>query len=171
MSAHEKPSEHVDWLTPQWIFDALDVRFGLDPAASASEHNVVPMTDTGVKHVGAGGTDKAWPKQFVWLNPPYGRVCSPFMHRMVEHSRRGGSGIALLPVRTDTGWWAEGPGQLATDPAQSSAVFLRGRVQFVHGDTGQPGPSPAFPSVLVAWGDQGRDALNWADLPGMWVNL
>jgi hypothetical protein len=25
--------------------------------------------------------------------------------------------------------------------------------------------------VLVAWGDQGRDALNWADLPGMWVNL
>jgi hypothetical protein len=167
MSAHEKPSEHVDWLTPAWIFDALDVQFDVDPAASASPHSTVPMSYQGVRHIGSGGADNPWPVEaLVWLNPPYGKECEAFMQRMLQHHQDGGAGLALLPARTDTRWWHDGPGKMHA----AWFLFLKGRVHFVRGDTGEPGPSPAFPSVLVAWGPHGKSALYNSGLAGMLVH-
>ena len=49
--------------------------------------------------------------------------------------------IALVPARTDTGWWHN---DIA---GQASIFFLKGRLSF--GDGSQPAP---FPSALIVWG-------------------
>lgn len=108
-SAAERASPHVlynapgasttdQWLTPQYIFDALGLTFDLDPASPGA--NVVPWIPARDHYV-EGGLEKEW-RGLVWCNPPYGRgVLQQWVDRFVRHGR----GIILVPERTSTEWW------------------------------------------------------------------
>lgn len=56
----------------------------------------------------------------VWLNPPFGNP-EPWLQRMVVH----GNGIALLPARTDTGFF-----QACVLADAWSVLFIRQRLRF-----------------------------------------
>jgi hypothetical protein len=72
LSAHEMSiGLSDDWMTPQFVFDALGLTFSLDPAHPGRDnpHCVVPtrkiytISDDGLRQPWAG---------LIWLNPPYG---------------------------------------------------------------------------------------------------
>lgn len=169
MSAHERASESVDWLTPGWVFQALGLTFDLDPCASRSRFGVVPVDRVFGVQWTERGADVEWPKDsVVWLNPPYGRAAEPFLREMGRHAVRGGSGVALIPARTDTRAW-----HLWVVPwverGHYLLLFKVGRIRFLRGETGREGPAPAFPSVFVGWGPTGRDAVKRSGIPGWLV--
>jgi hypothetical protein len=59
----------VEWYTPAWIFEALEMKFDLDPASPHDMDSFVPAT---LKYtVFDDGLKKPWSGR-VWLNPPYG---------------------------------------------------------------------------------------------------
>lgn len=81
MTIHERPvGASVEWYTPKSLFDALGVRFDLDPACAAGAPVPADYTYTkahdGLAHEWFG---------HVWLNPPYGRHAIPFIDRMIAH--------------------------------------------------------------------------------------
>jgi phage N-6-adenine-methyltransferase len=130
----------VEWYTPPEIFDALGVRFGLDPCAPPGGLPWAPVE----RYYSArdDGLAQEWHGR-VWLNPPYGRGIERWMRRLAAHA----NGIALVHSRTGTAWWREAL-------ASATAVcFIAGRVRFIDGRTGNrpPGASPE-PLVLLAYG-------------------
>jgi hypothetical protein len=80
--------------TPRWVFDALAVRFDLDPAAAPGGAHVpadrfyTAETD---------GLTQAW-HGLVWLNPPFSNM-PPWVNRWLDH----GNGCLLFPW-TDSDW-------------------------------------------------------------------
>lgn len=77
-----------DFLTPAWIFDALDLTFDLD-VASPPWATHVPATHVFTK--ADNGLAQTWFGR-VWMNPPYSQA-TPWVNRFIAH----GDGIALLP--------------------------------------------------------------------------
>jgi hypothetical protein len=79
----------------------------------------------------------------VFVNPPYGWQLRNWVlkaRREVEE-RRATVVVALLPARTDTGWWHE---HIAS---RADVFLLRGRLAFGDGEQSAP-----FPSALAVWG-------------------
>lgn len=155
MTVHEIPvGASVEWYTPPSLFDALGLRFDLDPASPNPPVPWVPAR----RFYWEGGESLPWAGR-VWLNPPYGPASIPFIRRMLDH----GQGLLLLPARTETRAF-----QAAAQRA-SRVVFLRDRLHFVRPD-GVASRS-SFGSVLFSFGDRHdheqrtalRDAgLGWA---------
>lgn len=153
MGSHQSyVSESVEWYTPPGIFDALGIRFDLDPCAPpggvpwvpADRHYALPEQD---------GLVLSWEGR-VWLNPPYGRGISAWMRKLSEHR----DGIALVFARTDAGWFHE------TVPSADAVCFIAGRLTFVAGD-GRPSRSNSgAPSMLVAYGRECAEAVAAARL-------
>lgn len=77
-----------DFLTPAWIFDALDLTFDLD-VASPPWATHVPATTFFTK--ADNGLAQTWFGR-VWMNPPYSEA-TPWVDRFIDHRY----GIALLP--------------------------------------------------------------------------
>ena len=141
----------VEWYTPPELFEALGMRFDLDPAAPAGGVPWVPAArhyskaDDGLAHEWQGR---------VWLNPPYGRGISRWMAKLAAH----GDGLALVFARTDMEWFHQALS------AATAACFLRGRLKFIPGE-GRTTPWLArAPSVLLAYGVPCALALAEADL-------
>lgn len=135
-----------EWYTPAWIFDALGVRFDLDPCAPAGgvpwipAHNHYSKAENGLAQFWTGS---------VWLNPPYGKDTPLWLAKMHDHR----NGIALVFARTDCRWFHD-------YVSKADAILLmRGRVAFVDklGATG--GGGAGCGSMLIAWGDQHVAAL------------
>jgi hypothetical protein len=130
----------VEWYTPPELFEAVGLRFDLDPCSPPGGLPWAPIkrwytrTDDGLARPWRGR---------VWLNPPYGRGIEHWMKRLTAH----GNGIALVHSRTGTVWWREA---LA---GATAVCFVAGRVRFVDGRAGTqpPGASP-MPLVLLAYG-------------------
>ena len=77
------------------------------------------------------------------MNPPYGRGIGEWTRRCLDQYRENECEvIALLPARTDTGWWQD-------CWAADAICFIRGRLKFVGAESSAP-----FPSALVYWGDR-----------------
>ena len=89
----------------------------------------------------------------VWLNPPFGKDAIPFLARMVEHVKNGGSGIVLLFARTDNKAWHE-----FIFPHAKGIFFMRKRIRFCGLDGVAMSSSP-MPSALIAFTWQDVDAL------------
>lgn len=148
-------NETVEWYTPPWLFEALGVVFDVDPCANpdkstpARRHICLP-TD---------GLNAEWGEGMAWVNPPYGAHLPAWIARLKQH----GNGIALVFVRTDTGWFQ--------DNAPDAALFLRKRVRFIDARTGQPGGQPGAPSFLLAYGAQAVEALRNCTLAGTLMRL
>lgn len=141
-------SGNKTWLTPKWIIDTLGT-FDTDPCCPpnmpwrTAEVMYTPQED---------GLVQPWQGR-VWLNPPYGKDALPFLAKMAEHVKNGGSGITLLFARTDNTAWHE-----LVVPNARAVMFLRKRIRFCREDGSDAGTSP-MPSVLIAYTWSDVDAL------------
>lgn len=153
MGGHSLPvdGDSVEWYTPPGIFDALGIRFDLDPC---SPPGGLPWVPAALSYSEADdGLTRPWTGR-VWMNPPYGRHTEAWMRRLASH----GDGIALVFARTETEWFH------ATIASASAVCFVRGRLTFVTEDR-LPGPfNSGAPSMLVAYGEECADAVVGSDL-------
>lgn len=137
----------VEWYTPAWIFDALDIEFDVDPASPHDMDSCVPARTKFT--VFDDGLKQPWHGR-VWLNPPYGRSTPYWMSRFIAHA----NGIALVFSRTDALWCQEA---LRTADA---CLFVSGRIEFIPGNENRHKRSRAGAgTVLFAYGDVCADAL------------
>lgn len=83
---------------------------------------------------------------WAWWNPTYSDP-APWVTKAAAEARAGCSSVALLPSCTGARWWAE----LAA--AAEVLVFIRGRVAFLHPDTGRPVSGTRFDSALAFLSD------------------
>jgi hypothetical protein len=147
---HTRPynGETNDWITPKWLVDALGP-FDLDPCASTKQ----PWpTATRMLTYHDDGLTQLW-DGFVWLNPPYGPNTGEWLARLAQH----GDGIALVPARTETGWF-----QQRVWNAAGSVLFLTPRLRFHRPDGTLPAGNAGHASVLVAFGKRAQIKLQLA---------
>ena len=145
------------WLTPLPLIRALG-RFDLDPCGAP--HHPTAETIWTPELIG-DGLSMPWHGR-VWLNPPYGRTMPDWMRALAEH----GTGTALIFARTETAMWHQ-----YVWPHASAILFLRGRLTFLEPDGGKPVANSGAASVLVAYGQEDRDALAASGLAGHLVDL
>jgi hypothetical protein len=126
-----------EWYTPPEVFDALGLRFDLDPAAPVDGVPWVPAEHHFSKR--EDGLAQPWEGR-CWVNPPYGRATAEWLGRLAEH----GDGLALLYARTDTHWFQ----RIAFEA--TALCFVGGRLRF-HRPDGTSALARA-PSLLVAFG-------------------
>jgi hypothetical protein len=154
MTVHEKWGDTREWFTPPELFDALGLRFDLDPASPMSGPVSWVPADR-FYSPRENGLMAKWEGR-VWLNPPYGPPGVAFIDRMVAHN----NGLLLIPARTETRAF-----QRAARAAEA-VCFLRDRQWFIRAD-GYRGRS-SFASVLMAFGECPCDslpALGWTVTP------
>ena len=109
----------IEWYTPRFIFNALNMVFDLDPCSPGK--NIVPWIPAKVHYtMQDNGLKRKW-FGTVFLNPPYGRDTGKWLKRMTKHKR----GIALLFSRTDNKWFHE---YVSTADA---ICFIRKRISFI----------------------------------------
>ena len=130
-------SNTPEWATPRTLFNELSDEFGgfrLDVCATpknAKCSRFYSLREDGLK--------MPWSKRN-WMNPPYGRTIAHWIKRAHEESSRGNQTVALLPARTDTGWFQD------YIYKRHEIRFLRGRLKF--NDGAMPAP---FPSMVVVF--------------------
>lgn len=155
-----KRSQHksVEWYTPAWVFEALDLEFDLDPASPHDMESFVPATTKYT--VFDDGLSKDW-FGTVWMNPPYGKETPFWMKRFIEHN----NGIALVFSRTDATWCQDAM------RACSAMLFMSGRIAFVPGKenfhkAGRAGAG----TVLFAFGSKSENALRRMSDRGVFIS-
>lgn len=155
MAAHESTARSDEWYTPAWIFEALSVKFDLDPCAAPD--GKAPASRW-VRHeiFGSGGLEFDW-YGTVWLNPPFGRRngIKSWLDKLVAH----GNGIAIVPNRTGADWWQDAV------VAADAVLFVRKKIRFLRPD-GSEGGSPGYGNVLMAYGSDMARALLDSKIPG-----
>ncbi len=60
----------IEYNTPQWLFDALNVEFGFTVDAAAAKGNAKCKRYYSAED---DGLAKDWTDEVVWVNPPYGK--------------------------------------------------------------------------------------------------
>lgn len=142
MSGHQRTRGVTDeWFTPPSIFDALGLRFDLDPAAPRGGVSWVPAARS--LSIDENGLAHPWSGR-VWLNPPYGEQTGRWLGRLAEH----GDGVALVFARTDTSWWQD------CAPRADVVCFVRGRIRFLRPDGTAGRYTGGAPSALLAFGHE-----------------
>lgn len=146
---HEAPGGGTpEWYTPPWVFEAMGVKFDLDPCHPLVRLPWIPATTC--LTVKDDGLKTNWPDDtFVWMNPPYGKETPEWLAKLVNH----GCGVALVFARTDCKWFHD------YIVKASAILFLDGRIKFVDVDR-KDGGSPGSGSMLVAYGFRGVQALH-----------
>lgn len=126
----EKPTQRIDWETPQALFDRLNSEFNFQTDVCANETNhkcaryFSPAQD-GLKQEWSG---------MCWMNPPYGRRIVPWIEKAYQSACSGhATVVCLIPVRSDNEWWKY--------VLQSELRFIRGRITFVGAESGMMVPS------------------------------
>lgn len=79
-----------DYYTPEWVFDAMGLRFDIDVCAPPSGVPWVPADQFYTK--ADDGLLQPWVGR-VWMNPPYSEV-TPWVQKFVAHRH----GVCLLPM-------------------------------------------------------------------------
>ena len=124
--------ESDEYYTPQWIFQALNIKFDLD--VSAPEAGVPWLPTENHYHEGLDGLAQPWYGK-VWMNPPYSKP-TPWVQKFIAH----GNGIALLPYSKSL-WFHE------LWEKADGIVSLTPRMKFEHRDKGT---KPIFMPVFLA---------------------
>jgi hypothetical protein len=155
IGAHEAPGQGAtnDWLTPQWVLDALGP-FDLDPCASeAHPLRCAPRSFTWRDN----GLVEPWGDAFVFCNPPYGPHVGKWLAKMVDHQH----GIALVFARTDT------TAMQAALKACDAVLFVAGRLHFVRPhDLEEARGNSGAPSMLLAFGAEAVRRLGASGIAG-----
>ena len=140
----------ADWYTPSSIFDAMGLRFDLDPCQPEQKIPWIPAEKH--YHKAQDGLSQPWHGR-VWLNPPYGKETAKWLQKMDTHR----NGVALVFARTDCKWFHD-------YCAKADAInFLRGRIRFVDGLGLSAGNGAGAGSMLVAWGEANVQAISKLD--------
>lgn len=151
LSAHQSAASlSVDWITPRWILEPLGA-FDLDPCASMTQPWSTARDHLTLRD---NGLSRDWWGR-VWLNPPFGREAQPWIERMAAH----GSGIALLPARTETRMWFD-----HVWGAAESVCFLRGRPHFCRPDGAAAPFNSGAPIALIAYATHDDGILRMSGL-------
>lgn len=144
------------WLTPPWILDAIrqDYTIALDPCTEPDNPCDAElwlsegMAVDGLAYRWAACLD-GWDRGVCYVNPPYGQLTRSWGAKIDHEASQGCPIIALLPSRTDRGWFR----RLArsSDRTEGHLLFLSSRVKF-HGRDGLPHRYAApFPSVMMSF--------------------
>lgn len=146
-----------DWYTPPLVFEALGLRFDLDPCSPGASHwvpasRVYTQQDDGLKQPWHG---------LVFMNPPFGGRHGhvPWLRKFLEHR----NGVAIVRAYTSADWfhdWAV---------LADTMVFPRGKTKFIRPD-GTIGGSPGHGIVLLGCGPVANAALERCGL-GLFVAL
>jgi site-specific DNA-methyltransferase (adenine-specific) len=110
-------SNSVEYSTPLKIVEPLITEFGLtrDVCASALNHK---LPDYWTKE------DNALAKDWIgncWMNPPFSRDLNKWVKKACNDAERfGGTKVCLIPVRSNTKWWAE--------------VCVKAEIRFINGE-------------------------------------
>jgi len=132
-----------EWYTPPELVRELEPEFGpfeLDPCAPSAEIAKAPKFFTKEQD----GLLQDWAPARVFLNPPFSRI-PDFLLKAKQEARRGSLVVALLPAKTDTGWWHE-----HVLRAGAEVRYRKGRVRYLRPDGSRPG-SPRFASAVVVY--------------------
>ena len=151
-------SESPEWYTPNEVVERAEAALGgiaLDPCSNEGTPTVPAAT-----HITKADDGLAVPwSGTVYMNPPYGRGISEWVEKLAEEYAEGRvtEAIALVPARTDTGWFS--------NLRDCAICFIRGRLRFSGMDTGAP-----FPSAVVYFGrDLRRFHAAFGDMGDTWV--
>ncbi|WP_433067399.1 DNA N-6-adenine-methyltransferase [Dactylosporangium sp. CS-033363] len=156
LSSHQRPHRGATdvWLTPPELLQRLG-RFDLDPCA-APEPRPWPTAARHYVEADDGLTAPWW--GLVWLNPPYGDQAALWLARLADHDA---GGVALVPARTETGWFRE---QVWAKAA--AVLFLHRRPHFHHPDGRRARFNSGAPMCLVAYGSRAVYRLADSGLEG-----
>lgn len=146
-----KTESSVEWYTPApLLMDMIDILGGqwADPCTSAAARAY--QDSQGVPPPCAFATLAApceMPRRVpLFINPPYGTGIEKWVEMANWHPA---GALLLVPGRTDTKWW-----QTAARDAAGIA-FLKGRLAFIEGYTGQPVKGNTVGSTIVAFKSYG----------------
>lgn len=149
----------VEWYTPKWIFEKLDLEFDIDPSSPFDFETNVPAVKK--LTVFDDGLKSEWEGR-VWLNPPYGKDTAAWMERMINHN----NGIALVFSRTDSAWF-----QSALNTADA-VLFISGRIQFVPGhENAHKKARSGAGSAMFAWSNDCSKALKRLASHGYFIEV
>lgn len=144
-------AERDRWSTPEWLFQALNLRYGfqVDLAADASNHKrdeYLTESDDALR--------QDWSRwQRAWLNPPYSDI-GPWMRKAGEH-RGTTQTVMLIPAPNGEAHYRR------IAEFHASLYLIHGRIGFVRPD-GTTVPSNTRGSCLVVFGpDEGM--FGWID--------
>ncbi|MBK7761593.1 MAG: hypothetical protein IPI35_35360 [Deltaproteobacteria bacterium] len=132
------------WRTPPWLVEAVRLLLaddGLDlslDACAFPEDSVAPALVSPEENglCSLLGRARRWGRRW---NPPYSSPM-PWALKAVSEWRLGAASVALVPACTGARWWAE-----LVNPAARISL-LRGRVAFLHPDTGRAVSGTRFDS-------------------------
>lgn len=150
MAEHE-PSigKSDDWYTPPEFFDALGLRYALDPCSPGPGH-WVPADKIYTKS--DDGLSQPW-HGLVFMNPPFGARNEhvPWLLKFFDH----GNGIAVARAYTSSDWWH------AHMPRAQTILFPEGKTKFI--------PAPWVRERLEA--EAAAKGKTWHNAPGHGVVL
>ena len=113
-------SKSIEYSTPLALVNPLIEEFGLtrDVCASKLNHKLPEYwtkEDNALTKVWGGNC---------WMNPPFSRDLSKWVRKaFTETIHNGGNKVCLIPVRSNTKWWAE-------VAPHSEIRFINGEVNF-----------------------------------------
>jgi hypothetical protein len=157
-SHEERGNKNIDWYTPPWLFEKMNVVFDLDPCQPVKKVKWIPAIKT--YSILDDGLIQPWIGR-VWLNPPYGKHTPAWLERMHNHR----NGLSLLFARTDCAWFHD------FVVKADAILFLKGRVKFVDGLCVSNGSGAGSGSMLIAWGDENVEVLNNIKDLGCFIKL
>jgi phage N-6-adenine-methyltransferase len=130
-------AKSIEYETPDSIWMPLneEFQFTLD-VASTSENAKCSRHFT----KNEDGLKQSWAGEICWMNPPYGRVMQKWVRKAHSEWKNGSTVVALIPARTNTGWWHDCIQDIAT------VRFIRGEVAFKGFDRGL-----WMPMCIVIW--------------------
>jgi len=113
-------AKSVEYNTPDNIYEPLNKEFGFTLDVASTHENAkcerhYTAAEDGLKQQWSG---------VCWMNPPYGRVMQKWVRKAHAEWKRGCCVVALIPARTNTGWWHDCIQDIAT------VRFIRGEVAF-----------------------------------------
>ena len=120
-----------DYETPAWLFKALDTEFAFTLDGAASHEN------TKCLHFSSELLPADWGGHRVFCNPPYSNI-EPFVELAIR--RQSWIAVLLLPVRSDSDWWAD-------MIASAEIRWFRKRIRFELNGVAQE--SPRFPTIVL----------------------
>ena len=132
-------SKKTEYSTPPKIVEPLIKEFNItkDVCASSENHK---LPDYWTKEDDA--LAKTWEGN-CWMNPPFGRHISKWVRKAYSEASNG-TKVCLIPVRSNTKWWAE------VSP-NSEIRFINGEVNFNNEPRGL-----WLPMCIIIFGEQAK---------------
>lgn len=143
------------WRTPPWLVAAvsLELELRIDISACADDRvcleHIPPEAD---------GRLTSWRPQgegAAWWNPPYSPGLLPWVEKAGEEHRRGVASVGLIPPSLGAAYMEQA--------AREATVIapIRGRVPFLHPDTGEPAAGNRGDSCLIFYDGRSEGPAAW----------